>query len=366
MEDTDSYGQGLISVHVFSLFVSIFLNVSFSLSLSLSLSPLFLLTPNQEACSVHETPQASHSHTRLLSGLLYGTSTATPRSRSLWPLHFHAFPKKVNISLGQRSVDAIPTWIVVDSAHQAAGFTPACMELQGNHSLRSEFTPAPPVEPGCWLPGTCRFFERFIRSPWQRKWRKKVSRMKKKTTCPRRSVSEIDEDAFNCSHEDAFQCVKFPNVKSVKKCSPGQLSQTPESTPCVPRFIASSNTYKSSVEPPGLRLDRAMMFVLSSLPDLFVPCFLHFPGSYSDSAGIKLLRQDVCDYLNERDKGDVTTDTVFLCAGASAGIRVCVMCIVSSLIYPYSIIFFSFYHFMLFSQIFFSEEIFFVHFGFGM
>ena len=48
-------------------------------------------------------------------------------------------------------------------------------------------------------------------------------------------MNNFDQDVFDYTLEDL--CVKVANVKSVKKCLPGRLSQTPTRTPCVHRFI---------------------------------------------------------------------------------------------------------------------------------
>ncbi|XP_065186389.1 alanine aminotransferase 2-like [Sycon ciliatum] len=45
-------------------------------------------------------------------------------------------------------------------------------------------------------------------------------------------------------------------------------------------------------------------------------------GSYTDSAGLALVRQDVCNYLEKRDGRPVDLNRLFLIAGASQGIRV--------------------------------------------
>ena len=46
-------------------------------------------------------------------------------------------------------------------------------------------------------------------------------------------------------------------------------------------------------------------------------------GSYSDSAGIEVIRRHVADYIKERDGGIPSNwENIILCAGASEGIRV--------------------------------------------
>ena len=66
----------------------------------------------------------------------------------------------------------------------------------------------------------------------------------KKPERPRGSVRKIDEDVFDYACEDA--CVKVANVKSVKKCSPGEgagegtLPNAHKST-CVYLLIASGD-----------------------------------------------------------------------------------------------------------------------------
>ena len=46
-------------------------------------------------------------------------------------------------------------------------------------------------------------------------------------------------------------------------------------------------------------------------------------GSYSDSAGIEIIRRHVADYIQTRDGGVPSNwENIVLCAGASEGIRV--------------------------------------------
>ena len=59
----------------------------------------------------------------------------------------------------------------------------------------------------------------------------------------------------------------------------------------------------------------------------FIPTFKFkgsSAGSYSDSAGIEVIRRHVADYIKERDGGIPSNwENIILCAGASEGIRVC-------------------------------------------
>ena len=49
-----------------------------------------------------------------------------------------------------------------------------------------------------------------------------------------------------------------------------------------------------------------------------------FTGSYSDSAGVEVIRRDISEYITQRD-GGIPCDfhNVFLSTGASDGIKVC-------------------------------------------
>ena len=51
-----------------------------------------------------------------------------------------------------------------------------------------------------------------------------------------------------------------------------------------------------------------------------VLCLL--PGAYSDSAGVRVIREDVADYISERDGFPCNADDIFLSTGASDGIKV--------------------------------------------
>lgn len=45
-------------------------------------------------------------------------------------------------------------------------------------------------------------------------------------------------------------------------------------------------------------------------------------GAYSDSAGVRVIREDVANYITERDGHPSNPDDIFLCTGASDGIKV--------------------------------------------
>lgn len=45
-------------------------------------------------------------------------------------------------------------------------------------------------------------------------------------------------------------------------------------------------------------------------------------GSYSDSAGVQIIRKDVADYISKRDGQPASFEDIFLSAGASDGIKV--------------------------------------------
>jgi len=57
--------------------------------------------------------------------------------------------------------------------------------------------------------------------------------------------------------------------------------------------------------------------------DILSGCKNGSVGSYSDSAGIEVIRRHVCSYIQERDGGGPapSPDDIILCAGASEGIR---------------------------------------------
>lgn len=46
-------------------------------------------------------------------------------------------------------------------------------------------------------------------------------------------------------------------------------------------------------------------------------------GAYSDSAGVRVIREDVARYISERDGVPSNPDNIFLSTGASDGIKVC-------------------------------------------
>ena len=53
-------------------------------------------------------------------------------------------------------------------------------------------------------------------------------------------------------------------------------------------------------------------------------------GSYTDSAGLQIVREDVCRYLEARDGRPVRLEDLYLIADASQGIRVhldCDLCV---------------------------------------
>ena len=50
--------------------------------------------------------------------------------------------------------------------------------------------------------------------------------------------------------------------------------------------------------------------------------FCGLPGAYSDSAGVRVIREDIAHYISERDGFPCDADNVFLSTGASDGIKV--------------------------------------------
>lgn len=50
-------------------------------------------------------------------------------------------------------------------------------------------------------------------------------------------------------------------------------------------------------------------------------CGGHSIGAYSDSAGVRVIREDVANYITERDGLPSNPDDIFLCTGASDGIK---------------------------------------------
>jgi alanine transaminase len=47
-------------------------------------------------------------------------------------------------------------------------------------------------------------------------------------------------------------------------------------------------------------------------------------GAYSDSAGVRVIREDIARYIEDRDGHPSNPDDIFLCTGASDGIKVSV------------------------------------------
>ena len=45
-------------------------------------------------------------------------------------------------------------------------------------------------------------------------------------------------------------------------------------------------------------------------------------GAYSDSSGVRVVREDIAKYITDRDGHPCSADDVFLCTGASDGIKV--------------------------------------------
>ena len=53
-----------------------------------------------------------------------------------------------------------------------------------------------------------------------------------------------------------------------------------------------------------------------------ITILIDYKGSYSDSAGIEIIRKHAAAYISKRDGFPSNPDDVILCAGASEGIRV--------------------------------------------
>ena len=45
-------------------------------------------------------------------------------------------------------------------------------------------------------------------------------------------------------------------------------------------------------------------------------------GSYSDSSGVRVIREDIANYISERDGHPSSPDDIFLSTGASDSIKV--------------------------------------------
>lgn len=46
-------------------------------------------------------------------------------------------------------------------------------------------------------------------------------------------------------------------------------------------------------------------------------------GAYTDSSGVRVIREDIAKYISERDGQPASADNIFLSTGASDSIKVC-------------------------------------------
>ena len=65
-------------------------------------------------------------------------------------------------------------------------------------------------------------------------------------------------------------------------------------------------------------IERAQKY-LKSLPDV---------GAYTESQGIVAVREEVCNFLYERDGFEADPSNIFLTNGASEGVRLCMQTII--------------------------------------
>jgi alanine transaminase len=75
--------------------------------------------------------------------------------------------------------------------------------------------------------------------------------------------------------------------------------------------------------PPLLDSDEFPEDVKQRARDILEGCKGSSVGSYSDSAGIEIIRRHVADYIADRDGYPASWENIMLCAGASEGIRAC-------------------------------------------
>lgn len=62
-------------------------------------------------------------------------------------------------------------------------------------------------------------------------------------------------------------------------------------------------------------------------------------GSYSDSAGIEVIRRHVAEYIERRDGFPSNWENIILCAGASEGIRVsCLIIFIGEKMFTYDLL----------------------------
>ena len=50
--------------------------------------------------------------------------------------------------------------------------------------------------------------------------------------------------------------------------------------------------------------------------------FIDFSGSYTQSTGIELIRQDIAKYIERRDGSPSNASDIYVTAGASVGVKV--------------------------------------------
>ena len=61
---------------------------------------------------------------------------------------------------------------------------------------------------------------------------------------------------------------------------------------------------------------------VSNIIPYYLYCVTLFLGSYSDSSGVEIIRRHIANYITERDGVQANYEDVFLCTGASDGIKV--------------------------------------------
>ncbi|XP_023336163.1 alanine aminotransferase 2, partial [Eurytemora carolleeae] len=91
------------------------------------------------------------------------------------------------------------------------------------------------------------------------------------------------------------------------------------------RQVLSLLTY-----PPLLEFEMFPADAKQRAQEILASCRGSSVGSYSEGTGIELIRKHVADYINSRDGYPSDWEDVFLCAGATEGIRVCLKLIANS------------------------------------
>lgn len=147
------------------------------------------------------------------------------------------------------------------------------------------------------------------------------------------SISRVLHETINSQVKAASYAVRGPLVtrsiqlknqgKDIISCNIGNPHALNQKSVTFIRDVLSivlNPSLKDRFQFPADIVKRSNKY-LDSIPDV---------GVYSESQGFMTVREEVCEFLKERDGHEASPDDIFLTNGASDGVRLCLQTIIRS------------------------------------